>query len=249
MAGILKNIQEAVDPRNFFRIPGEIYRYLKNWRTYTTACDPSLKVKKLPIFFENKSATIFDPHYVFQAFWATERIHNFERQVPFHVDISSHLQFVVQVCAIRPTIQLEYRPPDIKINNLRHISGNILNLPFADRSIASITCLHVIEHIGLGRYGDPVDGDGCWRALSELKRITARDGSLMLSVPIGEHAVYFNAGYVFGAQEIVDYFSGFALEDFSYVDDKGNYFTNADIHATANMRSALGLFHFVNVDD
>lgn len=248
LAGILKNVQEAVDPRNFFSIPSEICRYFKDWRTFCASGHRQLKVKKLPIFFENKTKSVFDPHYVIQAHWATERIVNHDEKTAFHIDISSHIQFVAQVSAILPVIQLEYRPPDIKIDNLRHISGNILHLPFADRSVSSITCLHVIEHIGLGRYGDPIDKEGCWHALTELKRITARGGSLMISMPVGEKAVYFNAGYVFKAEEMVEYFSGFKLADFSYVDDEGNYNKNGEIDEVGGMRYALGLFHFINVD-
>ncbi len=34
--------------------------------------------------------------------------------------------------------------------------------------------MHVVEHVGLGRYGDPLDPDGDLKAIAELKRVTAR---------------------------------------------------------------------------
>jgi hypothetical protein len=36
--------------------------------------------------------------------------------------------------------------------------------------------MHVVEHIGLGRYGDPIDPDGDLKAISELKRVVQKRG-------------------------------------------------------------------------
>jgi hypothetical protein len=246
LAGILKNIQGAVDPRNFLQIPKEIGRYVKDWQKFHTSSDRQLNVKKLPIFFENNNTSVFDPHYVLQAYWATKQLSKGNQQASLHIDISSHIQFIAQLSAIIPVVQLEYRPPDINLDNLNHISGNLLQLPFADNSVLSMTCLHAIEHIGLGRYGDPIDKEGCWHALSELKRVTAKGGRLLISVPVGKSTTYFNAGYVFKAQDIVDFFFGFKLSDYSYVDDAGKYFERGNLDSTDGMRCALGLYHFIN---
>ncbi len=46
------------------------------------------------------------------------------------------------------------------------------------------SCMHTIEHIGLGRYGDPLDAVGDQTALSELQRVVAPGGSLLIVVPV-----------------------------------------------------------------
>jgi len=57
--------------------------------------------------------------------------------------------------------------------------------------------LCVVEHIGLGRYGDPLDPFGTEKAIEELKRVLAPRGHLWLSLPISDqHVVYFNAGRI-----------------------------------------------------
>ena len=42
--------------------------------------------------------------------------------------------------------------------------------------------MHVVEHIGLGRYGDQVDPDGDLMAMKELERVTAKLGKLLLNL-------------------------------------------------------------------
>ncbi len=50
-------------------------------------------------------------------------------------------------------------------------TANILDLPFKGNSVESLSCMHVVEHIGLGRYGDPMDPEGDIEAIKELKRV------------------------------------------------------------------------------
>ena len=57
--------------------------------------------------------------------------------------------------AFVPIEHYDYRPPDIRLDNLESGFADLLNLPFSDRSIASLSCMHVVEHVGLGRYGEP----------------------------------------------------------------------------------------------
>ena len=88
-------------------------------------------------------------------------------------------------------------------------------------SCDSLSCLHALEHFGLGRYGDPIIYNGHIKGIENLtKKILKSKGTLYLSVPIGNEGVYFNAHRVFSIGTIMnlmkDYFS---LEEFSYVDD------------------------------
>jgi hypothetical protein len=40
--------------------------------------------------------------------------------------------------------------------------------------------MHVVEHIGLGRYGEPMDEQGDLKAIEELKRVLAPGGICFL---------------------------------------------------------------------
>jgi SAM-dependent methyltransferase len=88
---------------------------------------------------------------------------------------------------------LDVRPLDADIEDLEPIAGSVLELPFADRSLPSVSCLHVAEHIGLGRYGDPLDPAGTRKAIAELQRVTAPGGQLLFSLPVGRQRLCFNA--------------------------------------------------------
>jgi hypothetical protein len=44
-------------------------------------------------------------------------------------------------------------------------------LPFKNNSIECISSLCVLEHIGLGRYGDKLDPFGTEKAIEEIKTI------------------------------------------------------------------------------
>lgn len=244
LSGILKNIQASVDPRNLIKLPHELISFWKSWRVYKKGYYGSYPIKILPILYEEAKKSTFDPHYVLQAYWATQRIMNNSASFPIHVDISSNLSFIVQLSAIIPVIQMEFRPPSVRASSLYKISGNILRLPFADKSIQSLSCLHVIEHIGLGRYGDPLDFMGSWKALAETKRVISKNGSFFLSVPVGRPNIFFNAGCVFDAKDIIEFFQEFKLIEFSYVDDSGCLIEFADIKSAQYMKYALGLFHF-----
>jgi len=240
---ILKNIQALVDPRKFPFVLMEFIRFIRDMKGFKKEYAGSYPLKMLPIFFEKTQKSTFDPHYVYQAYWATQRITR-EKMPNYHVDISSDLSFLTQLSAILPVIQLEYRPPNIKLSACNRLCGNILNLPLSDQSLKSVSCLHVIEHIGLGRYGDPLKKDGCWNALSELQRIVAPEGSLYLSVPIGQPAVYFNTNYIFNAQDIRSSLAELELAEFSFVDDDGIFYEYGIMEDTLSMKYALGLFHF-----
>ena len=84
----------------------------------------------------------------------------------------------------------------------------------------SLSCLHTIEHFGLGRYGDSIDVDGHRKGLAQLQRMVAPGGRLYLSTPIGSQRVEFNAHRVFAAATLASWFSeGWEIERFSVIDD------------------------------
>ena len=81
--------------------------------------------------------------------------------------------------------------------------------------------MHVIEHIGLGRYGEKIDPMGDIKAISELIRILAPGGKLFFVVPIGKSRIEFNAHRIYDKEQVITYFSILKLLDFTLIPDSG----------------------------
>jgi SAM-dependent methyltransferase len=149
-----------------------------------------------PCIHDYISVTPIEPTYFYQDAWAFELI--VKRKPESHVDVGSHHKFVALLSKVVPLTMVDIRPLELPLNTIAFREGSILELPFGDNSIASLSCLCVVEHIGLGRYNDPLDAWGSAKAIQELKRVLAHQGRLYLSVPIGEqNVVAFNAGRIF----------------------------------------------------
>lgn len=188
------------------------------------------------------ATTPFDPHYFYQGAWLARRIRGANSSR--HVDVGSSVLTMSVLSAHVPTTFVDYRPLDVSLPGLTSVAGDVLALPFADGSLASLSCLHVIEHIGLGRYGDTLDPLGSIKAARELQRVLARDGSLYLSLPVGRERVCFNAHRVHLPKTVVGMFPQLELIEFSYVDDGGRLIERAVIEEAANLDYGCGLFHF-----
>jgi len=87
----------------------------------------------------------------------------------------------------------------------------------------SLSCLHAVEHFGLGRYGDPVRYDGYALGLDNLYRMLKEGGKFYVSVPIGPQRIEFNAHRVFSVGYLLKCFEGrYLVDQFSFVDDRGD---------------------------
>ena len=119
--------------------------------------------------------------------------------------------------AFVPVRFYDYRPPELVLENLHVGAADLCRLPFPDRSIASLSCMHVVEHVGLGRYGDPLDPDGDLKAAAELQRVLAPGGSLLIVVPVGRERVCFNAHRVYAVDSVLRPFPELTLKQFALV--------------------------------
>ena len=173
---------------------------------------------RYPCLNDNSDTTPFDAHYIYHPAWAARIIAQTKPAV--HVDISSTLHFCSILSAFVPVKFYDYRPVDLKLSDLSSGSANIVSLPFPSNSIESLSCMHTVEHIGLGRYGDPLDHDGDLKAIAELKRVLAVGGNLLFVVPIGGTAkIMFNAHRIYTYSQIRGYFSDLRLVEFSLISD------------------------------
>lgn len=195
-----------------------------------------------PMLHEKIQLHDFDPHYFHQAVWTAKKIAAAKPEL--HIDVGSQAVFVGMLTAITDIKFIDLRPMGVSIEGLTDEKGTILDLPMEDASVQSISCLHVIEHIGLGRYGDPIDPDGPRKAANELTRVLAPGGSLYISLPVGRSQTAFNAHRVLAAQQVVDMFGDLQLREFSLVNDDGNILADTPISAADNESFGCGLFHF-----
>lgn len=201
-------------------------------------------IDSYPCIKDRTVKTGFDRHYVYFTAWAARKVR--ELAPVKHVDISSSLYFSGIVSAFVPVDFYDYRPADLTLSNLRSLEGNLTKLPFADDSIASLSCMHVIEHIGLGRYGDPIDSKGDIKSAAELTRVLARDGTLLFVTPVGEKSkIEFNAHRIYSYQAVIDLFPHLKLKEFTLIPEKsGAPIENADPSLLKNESYACGCFVF-----
>ncbi len=124
------------------------------------------------------------------------------------------------------------------------VEGDLLSLPLSDGEVSSLSCLHAAEHVGLGRYGDPLDPKGTEKAAAELERVLAPGGELLFAVPVGRSRVQFNGQRIHSAGQIVGYFQDLELVEYSGVDDKGRYAADLSLDALDSCFNGCGFFRF-----
>ncbi|MCE5336500.1 MAG: DUF268 domain-containing protein [Desulfobacteraceae bacterium] len=185
-------------------------------------------------------------HYFWQDLWAAE--HLFENKREHHVTVGSRVDgFVSHVILFCRLTYVDIRPLAAEVENLDFRQGTIVRLPFEDGSVPSLSSLHVIEHIGLGRYGGPVEPEGDLQAARELKRVLAPGGELLIGTPVGVERLCFNAHRVYDPQTILSMFAPLELIEFSLIDDTGlRVLRNASFDLARNCSYGCGLFIFRN---
>src|SRR5258706_8063476 len=111
-----------------------------------------------------------------------------------------------------------YRPGGLRLRGLNCLKGDLTALPFPDQSLHSLSCMHTVEHIGLGRYGDPIDYDGDLKAMKELSRVLSRNGDLLFVVPVGDKPkIIFNGHRIYTPELVIQSFPDLELVDFTLI--------------------------------
>lgn len=190
--------------------------------------------------------TSFDRHYVYHTSWAARVVQ--ETMPAKHIDISSSLYFAGIVSAFVPVEFYDYRPADLRLSNLLSKEGNLMNLPFETSSVNSLSCMHTIEHIGLGRYGDPIDNEGDIKACRELSRVLAPGGSLLFVTPVGKKPlIEYNAHRIYTYDLVLALFPDLTLTEFSLIPENGKgggLIRHADPSLLKDEHYACGCFVF-----
>ena len=170
-------------------------------------------------------------HYFHQDLLVARKI--FINQPVLHVDIGSRIDgFVAHVASFRKIEVFDIRSLPNKIPNVSFTQSDLMGeindsiVNYTD----SISCLHALEHFGLGRYGDPIKYDGYLDGLNNINKILKKEGKFYFSVPIGPQRIEFNAHRVFSLQYLMELFEGnYKIDTFSYVDGKGDLHENVSL--------------------
>lgn len=173
-------------------------------------------------------------HYFHQDLLVAQRV--FRDRPLKHVDVGSRIDgFVAHVASFREIEVIDIRNLPSGIRNIHFRRFNVMDDPFPLRDYCdSVSCLHALEHFGLGRYGDTVDYHGHIKGLRNISGMLRAGGKLYLSVPIGDQRIEFDAHRVFSLKYLLSLLEGtYKLESFSYVDDAGALFANVPLEGKA----------------
>ena len=125
---------------------------------------------------------------------------------------------------------LDIRNLNINKKNINFIKGDLMDPKFAlNKKYKSISCLHTIEHFGLGRYGDKINPNGHIIGFQNIYKLLDNDASLYLSFPVSNISrIEFNAHRVFNINDIFEWIKQLSIKDlklisFDLIDDNLDY--------------------------
>jgi len=223
-------------PRRGLKAIRDLRRYLRDWVMLedqaATATRHFAFGRPYPCVRDwRASSGTASGHYFHQDLLVARRV--FLARPERHLDVGSRIDgLVAHIASFRAIDVLDIRPLESHIPNVHFVQADLMaELPPALSACCdSLSCLHAIEHFGLGRYGDPVCYDGYLIGLANLRRLLKPGGRLYLSTPIGPQRIEFNAHRVFSVATLLSCFEGnFRLDRFSFVDDAGDLHEDAPL--------------------
>lgn len=189
--------------------------------------------------------------YFWQDLIVAKRI--FKAKPEHHVDIGSRVDgFVAHVASFRVIEVFDVRAITTKIPGVTFKQADFMK-PLnesMENYCDSLSCLHALEHFGLGRYNDPIDPKGFEKGLANMARLLKDGGIFYLFIPIGVERVQFNANWVFDPRTIIELAKQCSLDlsNLTSVHADGlieqHEVNQANFSMLANYPYALGIFEF-----
>ena len=198
----------------------------------------------------------YDGHYFHQDIIVAKRI--LEANPKIHMDVGSRVDgFLAHLACFRSVTVIDIRPSQKSFHGISYLQADMMK-PLNDsfQGICdSLSCLHALEHFGLGRYGDPIRPDGHLNGFDNLSKMLKIGGKLYLSFPIGPQRIEFNAHRVFSIKTAIEMLSKkFVIDRFAYIDDGGTphenqSLTDESISNNFNCHYGCGIFEATKISD
>jgi uncharacterized protein DUF268 len=224
-------------------------RFVRDLRAYRKAAKGDrfeFRVSHLyPVLAEfSSNAGDASGHYFHQDLWAARKI--YARRPSSHIDVGSRVDgFIAHLLTFMSVTQVDIRPLTSATAGLTFIQDDATEMSnYPAGSVESISSLHVVEHMGLGRYGDPIDPRAWRKCMRAFARVLKPGGLLYLSLPIGQERVEFNAHRVFSPTTVLETLSDLSLVSFAAVNDRGELAEGMPPSAFVNAVFSCGLFEF-----
>jgi len=195
------------------------YNFLKDYlliKKELKLNDQKVNLSMYPCLLDKKDYALNMQYYDYQNAWAFEKI--LETKPSELIDIASNISYLTFASKLTKVTTIDIREHNIPVENLKFKIGDILNIPYPNNSIGFLSSLSVIEHVGLGRYGDKIDFNGMQKSINEFTRVLKNNGILLVSVPVGlKNIVEFNAHRRFSPKKIYEMFKDYSINDEVYI--------------------------------
>lgn len=182
-------------------------------------------------------------HYFHQDLIVAKEI--FRQSPRRHIDVGSRVDgFVAHVASFREIEIIDIRP--IEIGHGIKFTETDLTKPHRDKA-DSVSCLHALEHFGLGRYKDDIDPSGHFSGFRNLVELVEDGGMLYLSFPVSSNPrVEFNAHRVLSTTEIFEWEGAqfLDLEKYWLIDDSGQPKQGAEPSDSFPLRFGCAIYAF-----
>jgi SAM-dependent methyltransferase len=195
------NTQLGIDDRKLRRSAPGLWRYWRDLVRFRAAYKGPLRLQPC-VHDWDEPGGMANSEYFLQDLLVARLV--FRARPKKHVDIGSRVDgFVAHVASFREIEVFDVRPNDARVPGITFAQADFMRDTALRGYCDSVSCLHALEHFGLGRYGDPIDVDGPDRGLHSIARLLQPRGTLYLSVPVGRARVEFNAHRVFDPGRLV----------------------------------------------
>jgi hypothetical protein len=182
----------------------------------------------------NQESGVLAEHYFDQDLYIARKV--FQNNPVQHVDIGSRIDgFVAHVASFREIEVLDVRDLHLGIPSIRFTRADLAAKDFSLVDYCdSLSCLHALEHFGLGRYGDPVNYDGHLIGWENMFRMLKKGGKFYFSVPIGDQRIEFNAHRVFSISYLLGLMEKrYDIDSFAYINDAREFIADATLDESA----------------
>lgn len=242
--------QLGINPKQFFYSIFGLPRYVKNFFNFRKEYQGNIEFMPcLHDWYEEGGST--KTEYFWQDLYIAQKV--YKANPLKHVDVGSRIDgFVAHIASFR----------EVEIFDIREITSEIPNVIFKRADLMepvgdysnycdSLSCLHALEHFGLGRYGDKINVNGYKLGLRNMANILKKEGIFYLATPIGNPRVAFNAHRIFDPYELKSIMQevGLQLKEFAWFGEDKKIIGSVDIDSDFNKLSklpySLGIFTFV----